>query len=58
MLLNRNNINNNNNSLLAFPGTYDLVLKNRFGFIKVAIENGASIVPVISFGENGIYIYN
>ena len=40
-------------ALYAFPGTYDLVLKKRYGFIKVALRNGASLVPVISFGENG-----
>lgn len=40
-------------ALYAFPGKYDLVLKKRLGFIRVAIRNGACLVPVISFGENG-----
>ncbi|KAJ3223671.1 diacylglycerol O-acyltransferase 1 [Clydaea vesicula] len=40
-------------SLYAFPGVYDLVLKKRLGFIKVAVRHGASLVPVIAFGENG-----
>ncbi|CAF1263290.1 unnamed protein product [Rotaria sordida] len=30
-------------------------LKNRKGFIRLALENGASLVPVISFGENELY---
>ncbi|KAI9142390.1 diacylglycerol O-acyltransferase 2 [Paraphysoderma sedebokerense] len=42
-------------SLFAFPGTYDLVLKKRLGFIKLAMRNGASLVPVMSFGENDVY---
>lgn len=42
-------------SLNARPGVYDLVLKKRLGFIKLAIRNGASLVPVFSFGENDIW---
>ncbi|KAI8994312.1 diacylglycerol O-acyltransferase 1 [Gaertneriomyces sp. JEL0708] len=42
-------------SLLAFPGTNDLVVKKRLGFIKVALRNGASLVPVFSFGENDLW---
>ncbi|BEI85069.1 hypothetical protein CcaverHIS002_0504700 [Cutaneotrichosporon cavernicola] len=42
-------------SLNAHPGTQDLTLKKRFGFIKVAIREGAQLVPVFSFGENDIY---
>ncbi|KAI9193161.1 diacylglycerol acyltransferase [Polychytrium aggregatum] len=37
---------------LAVPGTYDLVLSGRYGFVRVALKNGASLVPVFSFGEN------
>ncbi|KAI0057261.1 DAGAT-domain-containing protein [Artomyces pyxidatus] len=43
-------------SLSARPGTADLTLrKSRLGFIKVAIQHGADLVPVFSFGENDIY---
>ncbi|KAJ3413110.1 diacylglycerol O-acyltransferase 1 [Chytridiales sp. JEL 0842] len=42
-------------SLNAFPYTYDLVIKKRLGFIKVALRNGANLVPVFSFGENDIW---
>ncbi|GMK55770.1 hypothetical protein CspeluHIS016_0208260 [Cutaneotrichosporon spelunceum] len=42
-------------SLNAHPGTQDLTLRKRFGFIKVAIREGAQLVPVFSFGENDIY---
>ncbi|KAK6906158.1 2-acylglycerol O-acyltransferase 2 [Kwoniella mangroviensis CBS 10435] len=42
-------------SLSAHPGTADLTLKRRFGFIKMAIREGADLVPVFSFGENDIY---
>lgn len=42
-------------SLSARPGTADLTLRRRLGFIKVAIQHGASLVPVFSFGENDIF---
>ncbi|BEJ15231.1 hypothetical protein CspHIS471_0409980 [Cutaneotrichosporon sp. HIS471] len=42
-------------SLYAYPGTNDLTLKKRLGFIKIAIREGASLVPVYGFGENDIY---
>lgn len=35
-------------SLYAFPNKYDLVIKRRLGFIKLAMQNGASLVPVHS----------
>ena len=41
-------------SLSAHPGTADLTLKRRFGFIKMAIREGADLVPVFSFGENDV----
>ncbi|KAI0741800.1 DAGAT-domain-containing protein [Daedaleopsis nitida] len=39
-------------SLSAHPGTADLTLRKRLGFIKIAIQHGADLVPVFSFGEN------
>ncbi|KAK0547858.1 diacylglycerol O-acyltransferase 1 [Tilletia horrida] len=42
-------------SLKALPGTADLTLKKRLGFIKIAMRNGADLVPVFSFGENDIF---
>nr|AIM47579.1 diacylglycerol acyltransferase [Rhodotorula diobovata] len=42
-------------SLSAHPGTADLTLKRRKGFIKLAIRSGAYLVPVFSFGENDIF---
>jgi len=42
-------------SLAARPGTADLTLKKRLGFIKIAIQHGAALVPVFSFGENDIF---
>ena len=40
-------------SLHARPGVMELVLKKRHGFIRIAIESGSLVVPVLSFGENG-----
>lgn len=42
-------------ALHARPGVYKLVLKKRKGFIKVAIETGASIVPIFSFNEVEVF---
>lgn len=42
-------------ALHAHPGVFDLYLKNRKGFIKVAMENQAPIVPCLGFGENEIF---
>ncbi|KAK9893982.1 diacylglycerol acyltransferase [Cystobasidium minutum MCA 4210] len=42
-------------SLSARPGTADLTLRRRLGFIKLAIREGADLVPVFSFGENDIF---
>ncbi|KAF9430940.1 diacylglycerol O-acyltransferase 1 [Entomortierella beljakovae] len=42
-------------SLAALPGTIDLTLKKRLGFIKIALVNGSSLVPTLAFGENDLY---
>ncbi|XP_018418814.1 PREDICTED: 2-acylglycerol O-acyltransferase 2, partial [Nanorana parkeri] len=42
-------------SLDARPGAFTLLAKNRKGFVRLAIEHGASLVPVFSFGENELF---
>lgn len=42
-------------ALDTVPGEHRVLLNARKGFIKKAIENGAHLVPVYSFGEADIY---
>ncbi|NWZ27196.1 MOGT2 acyltransferase, partial [Asarcornis scutulata] len=42
-------------ALDARPGSYTLLLKNRKGFVRVAIEQGTPLVPTFSFGENDLF---
>ncbi|CAH1780642.1 unnamed protein product [Owenia fusiformis] len=42
-------------ALRARPNTNTINLKNRKGFIKIALKHGASLVPVFSFGENDVF---
>ncbi|GAP84813.2 putative diacylglycerol acyltransferase [Rosellinia necatrix] len=42
-------------SLEAQPGMMRLVLRERKGFIKLAVRCGADLVPVLAFGENDLY---
>lgn len=39
----------------TYPNRYRFVLKNRRGFVRIALQSGASLVPSISFGENDYY---
>lgn len=42
-------------SLDARPGGNDLTLQRRNGFFRIALQHGAHLVPVYSFGENELY---
>ncbi|KAJ8403815.1 hypothetical protein AAFF_G00346830 [Aldrovandia affinis] len=42
-------------SLGCTPGVNIITLKNRKGFVKMALQQGADLVPVYSFGENEVY---
>ncbi|KAI8630425.1 diacylglycerol acyltransferase-domain-containing protein [Xylariaceae sp. FL1651] len=42
-------------SLEAQPGMLRLILRERKGFIKLAVRCGADLVPVLAFGENDLY---
>lgn len=37
------------------PDSYQFVMAKRRGFIRIALETGASLLPAISFGENNVY---
>jgi len=38
------------------PDTDVLILKNRKGFVKLALENGVDLVPVYGYGITDLYI--
>lgn len=42
-------------ALDARPGTHTLILNRRQGFFRIALQHGASLVPIYSFGENDLY---
>ncbi|NXT75554.1 MOGT2 acyltransferase, partial [Zapornia atra] len=42
-------------ALDAHPGSCTLLLKNRKGFVRLAIQHGTPLVPVFSFGENDLF---
>ena len=44
-----------NETVNARPGSNDLVIKKRLGFIKLALRTGSPLVPVFSFGENDLW---
>lgn len=39
----------------AEQNKFKLKLESRKGFIRLAMETGSSLVPILSFGENDIY---
>ncbi|NWX21071.1 MOGT2 acyltransferase, partial [Aegotheles bennettii] len=42
-------------ALDARPGSCTLLLKNRKGFVRLAIEHGTPLVPIFSFGDNDLF---
>ncbi|XP_038617985.1 2-acylglycerol O-acyltransferase 2 [Tachyglossus aculeatus] len=42
-------------ALDARPGAYKLLLNSRKGFIRLALQYGAPLVPIFSFGENELF---
>ena len=40
---------------VTHPDHIQLKLKNRYGFIKMALKTGSDLVPVFTFGESEIY---
>lgn len=42
-------------SLNCRPNNFQLVLKNRKGFCRIALKTGTAIVPVINFGELDLF---
>ncbi|KPP77281.1 diacylglycerol O-acyltransferase 2-like [Scleropages formosus] len=42
-------------SLSSAPGVNTVVMRQRKGFVRLALEYGADLVPVYSFGENELF---
>ncbi|XP_043272590.1 2-acylglycerol O-acyltransferase 2-like isoform X2 [Venturia canescens] len=42
-------------SLRCKPGRYNIILRRRKGFVRIALKNGSPMIPVISFGETDLY---
>ncbi|XP_049896127.1 2-acylglycerol O-acyltransferase 3b [Epinephelus moara] len=42
-------------SLASSPGSHTVVVRHRKGFVRMALEFGADLVPVYSFGENELF---
>ncbi|XP_045365131.1 acyl-CoA wax alcohol acyltransferase 2 [Camelus bactrianus] len=39
----------------SLPGSTTLVLKNRMGFIRMALRHGVALIPAYTFGETELY---
>lgn len=42
-------------AFLSAPNTYKVFLNARKGFVRMAIQHGAGLVPAIAFGETNVY---
>lgn len=42
-------------ALYVGQGRHTLYLKNRLGFVRLAMQTGVPVIPVYSFGENNTY---
>jgi len=42
-------------SLLSIPNKVDLIVGERKGFVKIAVEQGAALVPCLSLGESDLF---
>lgn len=42
-------------AFFTYPNSYKCYLRKRRGFVRVALQTGATLVPAISYGENDIY---
>ncbi|XP_074063541.1 diacylglycerol O-acyltransferase 2-like protein 6 isoform X3 [Macrotis lagotis] len=42
-------------AFMCLPGSTSIILKNRKGFVKLAFQTGAQLVPCYSFGENEVH---